>query len=213
MSIPRKQSIWQEWRFILAFICDYMRGSKKFQAQMPVVTVYGSAVFGPEHPHYAMGKAMGKALAEQGFSVMTGGGPGLMEAANLGAQSVGRSLGCAINIATEQRVNDYLDFHMTCRHFFLRKLMLTRFSCAFIALPGGFGTLDELFEMITLVKTEHMPAFPIVMVGRAYWQPMMDFIHQSLLASGAINEAELNTFALVDSVEEAVAIIQQSSGG
>tara|TARA_A100001015_G_scaffold263778_1_gene310960 strand:+ start:131 stop:580 length:450 start_codon:yes stop_codon:yes gene_type:complete len=141
---------------------------------------------------------------------MTGAGPGLMEAVNAGAETHqrGQSIGCAIKIPSEQKVNDFLDKHIMCRFFCSRKVLMTRFACGFIALPGGFGTLDELFEMITLVKTERIPPFPIILIDKGYWQPMFTFIESSLLKTQAISEKELKAISLVDSVDEAIEILQ-----
>ncbi len=208
MSIFRNRHWFDEIAFIARFIRDYLTGVAIFRSQTPCVTVYGSAVFPVGHPLYDQAKTLGSQLAQAGYTVMTGGGPGLMEAANLGAQSHGQSLGCAIRIPTEQALNPYLDRSLVCHYFGTRKLLLTRFSCGFIALPGGFGTLDELFEMVTLVKTEHMAPFPIVLLGKAYWKPMMTFIENSLLKEGAITKDELATITLTDSVEEAVACMR-----
>ena len=209
MAVPSVQYTWKkELKLVARFCIDYLRGVIRFKNHTPCITVYGSAGFEPDHPFYKQAKALGYALASKGFTVMTGGGPGLMEAVNSGAQSAGKSMGCSIRIPQEKIVNDYIDHSLICRCFATRKLLMTRFSCGFVALPGGFGTLDELFEMVTLIKTDHMRPFPIILVDQAYWQPMLDFLNKSVLKSGAISQKELDMLTVVDSVEEALACIE-----
>ena len=143
-----------------------------------------------------------------GFAVMTGGGPGIMEAVNRGAREVGgRSIGCNIELPHEQRANPYVDHVITFRHFYVRKVMLVKYSYAFIALPGGFGTLDEVFEIATLVQTGKVKEFPIVLVGREYWQPLTGFVRNRLLVEGAIDPGDEQRLQVTDSPEEAVALV------
>src|SRR5262249_35822813 len=147
----------------------------------PCVTVFGSARFKENHPYYALARDVGARLAQNGFTVMTGGGPGIMEAANRGAKDVGGgSVGCNIELPKEQKPNPYLDRWITFRHFYVRKLMLVKYSYAFIALPGGFGTLDEIFEVITLIQTGKIQEFPVVLMVQSYWQPLLDFFRSTL---------------------------------
>jgi uncharacterized protein (TIGR00730 family) len=144
-------------------------------------------------------------LARAGFTVMTGGGPGIMEAANRGAKEVGgRSIGCNIELPQEQKPNPYLDRWVTFRHFFVRKLMLVKYSYAFVALPGGFGTLDEIFEVATLIQTRKIRQFPVVLLGRAFWQPLLDFLQGRLVAERTIDMTDSDRFFVTDSAEEAV---------
>jgi uncharacterized protein (TIGR00730 family) len=172
------------------------------------VTVFGSARFGEEHPYYALGREIGARLARVGFTVMTGGGPGIMEAANRGArESGGRSIGCNIKLPQEQKPNPYLDRWITFRHFFVRKLMLVKYSYAFIALPGGFGTLDEIFEVATLVQTGKIRGFPIVLIGREFWEPLLAFVRSRLVAEQAVAPEDAARFLLTDSAAEAVEAI------
>jgi uncharacterized protein (TIGR00730 family) len=146
------------------------------------VTVFGSARFTEEHMYYALAREIGQQLARAGFTVMTGGGPGIMEVANRGAKEAGGySVGCNIELPQEQKPNPYLDRWVTFRHFFVRKLMLVKYSYAFIALPGGFGTLDEIFETATLIQTHKIKDFPLVLVGKDYWRPLLDFLHKDEL--------------------------------
>jgi uncharacterized protein (TIGR00730 family) len=198
----------KELRLLWLFCLDYFSGLKEFYGHGPCITVYGSALYPKNHPYYALAETLGQTLARAGFTVMTGGGPGLMEAVNLGAQSLGKSLGCAIAIPTERTVNRYLDRQVTCHHFFSRKLVMARFAAGYAVLPGGYGTLDELFEIANLVRTHHLPPTPIVLVGKEYWTPLMDFMDQKLLGSGAINAHDRSLIQLADSAEEALGLIQ-----
>lgn len=190
---------------------ELIRGFRALHFVGPCVTVFGSARFGEGHPAYATGREIGRALARAGFTVMTGGGPGVMESANRGARDVGgRSIGCNIVLPQEQRENPYLDRVVTFRHFFVRKLMLVKYSYAFIALPGGFGTLDELFEVATLVQTGKVCDFPIVLLGRDYWRPLLSQLRDVMLAAGAIDEKDLSLLRVTDSPEEAVAWVKEA---
>ena len=165
-----------------------MRGFRALHFVGPCVSVFGSARFKAAHPYYALGREVGARLARVGFTVMTGGGPGLMEAANRGAKEAGgRSVGCNIELPHEQRPNPYLDHWVTFRHFYVRKVMLVKYSYAFVALPGGFGTLDETFEVATLVQTGKVREFPIVLMGCDYWRPLIDFVRNRLLVEGTID--------------------------
>jgi uncharacterized protein (TIGR00730 family) len=194
----------------LGIFCELMRGFRTFHFLSPCVTVFGSARFGEEGPHYALAREVGARLARAGFTVMTGGGPGLMEAANRGAKDVGgASVGCNIELAREQRPNPYLDRWITFRHFFVRKLMLVKYSYAFIAMPGGLGTLDEIFEVATLIQTEKIKQFPLVLMGREFWRPLMDFLSARLLTGGMIHSADYERFVVTDSPAEAVRAVTE----
>jgi uncharacterized protein (TIGR00730 family) len=185
--------------------CELMRGFRAFHFLAPCVTVFGSARLGETSQHYAVAREIGARLAQAGFTVMTGGGPGMMEAANRGARDVGgNSVGCNIRLAKEQRPNPYVDRWITFNHFFVRKVMLVKYSYAFIAMPGGFGTLDELFEVATLIQTHKIKHFPLVLVGREYWSPLMDFLRERLLAVGMIDPQDYDLLLVTDSPEEAV---------
>ena len=185
-----------------------MHGFRSLHFVGPCVTVFGSARFGEEHPYYALGREIGARLARVGFTVMTGGGPGIMEAANRGArESGGRSIGCNIELPQEQKPNRYLDRWITFRHFFVRKLMLVKYSYAFVALPGGFGTLDEIFEVATLVQTGKIRGFPIVLIGREFWEPLLAFVRSRLVAEQAVAPEDAARFLVTDSPAEAVEAI------
>jgi hypothetical protein len=198
--------------FELARACrifwELITGFRALHFVGPCVTVFGSARFADDHPHYRTARDLGARLARAGFTVMTGGGPGLMEAANRGAKEAGgRSVGCNIVLPQEQKPNPYLDRWVTFRHFFVRKLMLVKYSYAFVALPGGFGTLDEMFEVATLVQTGKVRDFPLVFLGRDYWRPLADFVSGRLVAERAIDPADAARFVVSDSPEEVVAAI------
>jgi uncharacterized protein (TIGR00730 family) len=176
------------------------------------VTVFGSARFKEDHPYYVMAREVGRGLAELGFTVVTGGGPGIMEAANRGARDAhGRSIGCNIQLPQEQVPNPYLDRWITFRHFFVRKVMLVKYSYAFVAMPGGFGTLDEIFEMATLIQTGKIEQFPLVLVGRDFWRPLLSFLHDVLVRQGTIDPADAERLVMVDSAAEAVAAVRDTA--
>jgi uncharacterized protein (TIGR00730 family) len=184
---------------------ELVQGFRALHFVGPCVTVFGSARFLEAHPYYTLGRELGSRLARAGFTVMTGGGPGLMEAANRGAKDVGgRSVACNIELPLEQKPNAYLDRWITFRHFFVRKVMLVKYSYAFVALPGGFGTLDEIFETATLIQTGKIRDFPVVLMGREFWQPLVDFMEGRLVREGTVDPADPKRLLLTDSVEEAV---------
>ncbi|HYR71643.1 MAG TPA: TIGR00730 family Rossman fold protein [Candidatus Acidoferrum sp.] len=187
---------------------EFLRGFRALHFVGPCVTVFGSARFKADHPYYELGREVGARLARRGFAVMTGGGPGIMEAANRGAKEVGgRSIGCNIELPHEQRANPYVDHFVTFRHFYVRKVMLVKYSYAFIALPGGFGTLDEMFEIATLVQTGKVQEFPLVLMGREYWRPLTDFVRNRLLVEGTIDPGDEQRLQVTDSPEEAVDLV------
>jgi uncharacterized protein (TIGR00730 family) len=195
--------------FELSLACrifvEFIRGFRALHFEAPCVTVFGSARFRDGHEYYDLARRVGGRLAEAGFTVMTGGGPGIMEAANRGAKDAGgRSLGVNIELPMEQKPNPYLDRWITFRHFFVRKVMLVKYSYAFIALPGGFGTLDEVFEVATLVQTGKIRHFPIVLMGVDYWQPLVDFVRGRLLQAKTIDPADADRLVVTDDVEHAV---------
>jgi len=204
------QSRLAELRRAIRIFFEFLHGLRRFHFLGPCVTVFGSARFPEEHPYYVLAREIGAGLARAGFTVMTGGGPGIMEAANRGAKDAGGfSAGCNIELPEEQRPNPYLDRFITFRHFFVRKVMLVKYSYAFVAMPGGFGTLDEVFETATLIQTGKIKEFPIVLVGREFWQPMVDFMRRTLLGHGTIDEHDLERLTLTDSPAEAVACIRE----
>lgn len=189
---------------------ELLRGFRSLHFLGPCVTVFGSARFREDHPFYVLARDVGRRLAHAGFTVMTGGGPGIMEAANRGAREAGgRSVGCNIELPQEQQPNRYLDRWITFRHFFVRKVMLVKYSYAFIALPGGFGTLDEIFETATLIQTRKIREFPLVLVGKEYWQPLIDFMRSRLIKEATIDAEDADRILVTDSAEEAVRSVTQ----
>jgi uncharacterized protein (TIGR00730 family) len=191
---------------------EFLKGFESLAFEQPCVTVFGSARFQEGHPHYELARALGRRLAEAGYAVMTGGGPGIMEAANRGAREAGGlSLGCNIALPREQEPNPYLDRFIEFEHFFVRKVMLVKYSCAFVVMPGGFGTLDEAFEVVTLVQTGKLEAFPIVAMGGEFWGDMTDFVRGTLVAHGTIDPTDLDLIARIDDVDEAVAHIRSAA--
>jgi uncharacterized protein (TIGR00730 family) len=187
---------------------ECLRGFRKLHFVGPCVTVFGSARFGESHPYYELARSAGRSLARAGFAVMTGGGPGIMEAANRGArEGGGYTIGCNIVLPMEQKPNPYLDLMLEFDHFFVRKVMLVKYSQAFVALPGGLGTIDEVFETLTLIQTNKMTDFPVVLMGSDYWQPLLEWLRQKMVAERTIGVEDLALLRVTDSVEEAVSLI------
>lgn len=197
---------------LVRIMMEFVRGFRELHFVGPCVTVFGSARFKEDHEYYALGRAMGKRLAEVGFTVMTGGGPGIMEAANRGAKDAGGpSIGCNIKLPMEQQPNPYVDRFIEFRYFFVRKVMLMKYSYAFIALPGGFGTLDELFEVATLVQTNKVRNFPIVLMGVDFWEPLMAFMRERLIAVGTIDQEDYDRILVTDSTDQALGHIADAA--
>ena len=193
----------------LRIFFEFIRGFRKLHFVGPCVTVFGSARFTEDHRYYVLARQIGAAVAREGFTVMTGGGPGIMEAANRGAMEAGgRSVGVNIRLPNEQHPNRYLDTFVEFRYFFVRKVMLAKYSYAFIAMPGGFGTMDELFEIATLIQTGKIRGYPCILVGIDYWQPLITFLRETLVADQTIDAEDLDRLTLTDSPEEVVAHLQ-----
>ncbi|MEV4289049.1 TIGR00730 family Rossman fold protein [Nonomuraea bangladeshensis] len=199
------------WR-VMRIQAEFVEGFGQLAELPPAVTVFGSARTPGDSAEYGLGRALGRALAEAGYAVITGGGPGVMEAANRGARDVegAISVGLGIELPFEQRMNDFVDLGIEFRYFFVRKTMFVKYSCGFIALPGGFGTLDELFEALTLVQTHKVTSFPVVLVGSEFWGGLLDWIKSSLLGTGKIASHDLDLITVTDDVDEAVRIIVES---
>src|SRR6266581_4691318 len=202
------RSRFEEFITLLRVMRDFLRGFRTLHFVGPCVTVFGSARIKPDDPHYELARNMGAAIARLGFTVMTGGGPGIMEAANRGAKEAGgRSVGCNIKLPFEQVPNEYLDRSVTLYYFFVRKTLLIKYSYAFVVMPGGAGTLDELFEALTLIQTGKIQNFPIVVMGTDYWKELIGFI-EKMAERGKIGPADLSLIFATDSVEEAIAHIR-----
>ncbi|MCY7410136.1 MAG: TIGR00730 family Rossman fold protein [Chitinophagales bacterium] len=201
-------SRFDEFKFVFKVMGEFIKGFRKLHFIGPCVTVFGSARFKEGHPHYEMARKVGGMLSSLGFTVMTGGGPGIMEAANRGAREAGgRSVGCNILLAMEQAPNRYLDRWITLNHFFVRKVLLLKYSYAFVVMPGGFGTMDELFETITLIQTKKIQNFPIILMGKEYWNTMINFINE-LDDRETISVEDLQLLKITDDIEEAKEHIQ-----
>jgi uncharacterized protein (TIGR00730 family) len=201
----RTRELW----LVLRAMRDFIAGFRTLHFVGPCVTVFGSARYDERHPYYAVGRDIGRGIAGLGFTVMTGGGPGLMEAANRGAREAGgRSVGCNIELPQEQAPNRYLDRWVTCRHFFVRKVLLFKYSYAFVALPGGLGTLDELFEALTLIQTKKVESFPVVLIGTDYWRPLQDLLRH-LALQGGIDRSDLDLLLVTDSVADALRHVER----
>ena len=195
------------------FFLEFLHGFESFEFHQPCVTVFGSARFHEGHRYYQLAREVGFALGKAGFAVMTGGGSGIMEAANRGAREAGAlSLGCNIRLPREQKPNDYLDRFIGFEHFFVRKVMLVKYSCAFVVMPGGFGTLDEAFELATLVQNGKIERFPLIAVGRDFWGEMQRFLDQTLVGEGTITREELALLRLADTADEVVRIAREAPG-
>ena len=199
------------WR-ALRILSEFVEGFDAMAAVGPAVTVFGSARVNPEDELYGLARTIGRKLAEAGYAVITGGGPGAMEAANRGCQEGGGlSVGCNIELPHEQALNRYVDLGIEFRYFFARKVMFVKYADAFVILPGGFGTLDELFEALTLIQTGKVRHFPVVMVGSSYWEGLIDWVRGTLLAQGAIAATDLGLWRVTDDADEVVEIIRASA--
>jgi uncharacterized protein (TIGR00730 family) len=197
-----------EFFTLLRVMRDFLRGFRTLHFVGPCVTVFGSARIKPGDPHYELTRKMGAAIARLGFTVITGGGPGIMEAANRGAKEAGgRSVGCTIELPSEQPTNIYLDRCVRMHYFFARKTLLVKYSYAFVVMPGGAGTLDELFEALTLIQTGKIKNFPIVIMGTDYWKELLYFIDK-MAQRGMVAATDLSLIYATDSVDEAVAHIR-----
>lgn len=184
---------------------ECIRGFRALHFVGPCITVFGSARFTKEHPYYSLAKSFGAEIAKRGFTVITGGGPGLMEAANLGAWELkGKSIGCNIILPKEQNPNPFLDMWIPFKYFFVRKLMLAKYSYAFIVMPGGFGTLDEFFEIATLIQTGKMQGFPVILAGKSYWDGLLAFLKDTVYTAGNISPSDLELIKLTDDPVEAL---------
>jgi uncharacterized protein (TIGR00730 family) len=199
------------WR-VFKIISEFVEGFEKLSRIGPCVSIFGSARTHHNNKYYLLSEDIAYKLTQKGYGVITGGGPGIMEAANKGAaRGKGKSVGINIDLPFEQRANEYIDPDklITFDHFFIRKVMFMKYSQGFIVLPGGFGTFDELFEAMTLIQTKKIGTFPIILVGRKYWEGLVVWIKEVMLEEGNISESDLELFSVVDTAEEAVGLIDQ----
>jgi uncharacterized protein (TIGR00730 family) len=198
----------KELLFAIRVFREFIRGFRNLHFVGPCVTVFGSARFSEDHPYYALAREIGRSLSTIGFTVMTGGGPGVMEAANRGARDAGgMSVGCNIRLPVEQQPNPYLDRWITFDHFFVRKVLLFKYSYAFVIMPGGFGTTDELFEALTLIQTGKISQFPIIIIGKEYWHDVAELMRK-MVDAGTVSAVDLELIHFTDSVAETMAVIR-----
>lgn len=200
------QSRWKDFKFTLKVAREFVKGFRSLHFTGPCICIYGSARFKEDHKYYKQAQELAGKIAQLGFSIMTGGGPGIMEAANRGAREVGgRSVGCNIELPFEQSGNPYLDNWVSIKYFFVRKTLLIKYSYAFIVMPGGFGTMDELFESLTLVQTGKLKAFPIIVFGKEFHQEIMNHV-ELLKREGTISPEDIDLITYTDDMEEVVEI-------
>ena len=205
------QSRIKEFLFTISIVRQFIKGFRELHFIGPCITVFGSARFKEDHEYYKLTRKAASEFAKLGFTIMTGGGPGIMEAANRGAKDVGgRSVGCNIQLPQEQKHNPYLDKWVEIKHFFVRKVLLVKYSFAFVVMPGGFGTLDEYFEAITLIQTNKIGDFPVIIFCKDFHQKLMEHTH-IMRKEETISEADLGLFLVTDSIEEAVELIKEES--
>jgi uncharacterized protein (TIGR00730 family) len=199
------------WR-VLRIMGEFVEGFEELADLGPAVTLFGSARISPDDPMYAAAVEVGRLLGNAGFTVITGGGPGAMEAGNRGAKKAGApSIGLNIELPFEHHVNPYVDVEIDFRYFFVRKVMLVKYSRAFVIFPGGFGTMDELFEALTLIQTGKIRDFPVVLFGSDYWRGLIEWVRSAMVADGKATDADLSLMALTDSPDEVLEIIMSST--
>ena len=200
------------WR-VLRIQAEFVEGFGALAHLGPAICVFGSARTPADHPSYAQGEEVGRKLVDAGYAVITGGGPGAMEAANKGASEAGgMSVGLGIELPFESGLNDWVDVGINFRYFFVRKTMFVKYSQGFIVLPGGLGTLDEMFEALTLAQTQKVSAFPVVLLGTTYWAGLLDWLRGTVLADGKISASDLDRLVVTDDVDEAVALMKSAQG-
>jgi uncharacterized protein (TIGR00730 family) len=203
----RKEEPWRLFRIMGEFV----EGFDTLPRYVPCVTVFGSSRVPEQHPYYDLSRRLGRALGERGYTVLTGGGPGTMEAVNRGAYEAGAdSIGLNIYLPREQIPNAYTTESLRFRYFFVRKVMLVKYSTAFFLLPGGYGTLDELFETLTLIQTQKVRPFPVILMGVRFWEGLLDWMRDRLLAERMISPEDLKLFHVTDALDEALALVDES---
>ena len=202
-------SRWEEFRFLLRVVWEFMKGFRKLHFVGPCISIFGSARFESDHDYYQQAKTMGAKVSELGFTVLTGGGPGIMQAANEGARVAGgKSVGVNIELPFEQKPNPFLDLSVDIKYFFVRKVLLFKYSHGFVIFPGGFGTIDEMFEALTLIQTKKMPWFPVVVIGKAYWEELKAQVGHMVLEK-TISPDDENLFLVTDDLNDAVNFLSE----
>jgi len=205
------KSRWYDFKYLVSVFFEFIKGFRVLHFVGPCVTVFGSARFKEDHKYYKQARAISAEIAKLGFTIMTGGGPGIMEAANRGARDVGgRSVGCNIVLPAEQYQNPYLDKWVNMKFFFVRKVLLVKYSYAFVIMPGGFGTLDEFFEAITLVQTKKIKGFPIIIFDKEYHKDLIAH-NERMMREGTISANDPSLYLVTDSIEEAINYIKEKS--
>ena len=198
------------WRMFL-ILSEFVEGFETMPDAFPAVSIFGSARTLRDSKEYTNTVELARTLVENGYNIISGGGPGIMEAANKGASEAGgKSVGLHIHLPNEQKPNDYANIKLDFKYFFIRKVMFVKYAVAYVIMPGGFGTLDELFEAITLIQTQRIKSFPVILVGSDYWKGLIDWIKGTLLKKKVISEEDLDIFQVVDNPEDAVSIIKRS---
>lgn len=200
----------ESWK-VFQIMAEFVDGFERLATIPPSVSIFGSARIVPQHPYYALTRAIARRLSDEGFTVVSGGGPGLMEAANEGAYQGAKGLSVGLNIVLphEQRSNPYQDISMQFRHFFARKVMFVKYCNAYVVMPGGFGTLDELAEILTLIQTGRSRPIPVILVGRSFWYGLLAWMREQFLALGTIREADLALITVVDDAEAVLSVIHE----
>jgi len=202
-------SIEESWR-IFRIMAEFVEAIETLSQVKHAVSIFGSARTPPNDPYYQKTEILARLLAQKGFSVITGGGPGVMEAANKGAaEAGGRSVGMNIRLPFEQKPNPYANINIEYKYFFTRKVMFVKYAVAYVVLPGGFGTIDELFEALTLIQTKRIRSFPVILMGSEYWKGLMDWLRKTMLHDNKISPADLELFQIIDDPEEIVRHIQK----
>lgn len=202
-------SIEESWR-VFRIMAEFVEGIETLSEVRNAVSIFGSARVKPDDAYYKKTEILARLLAQNGFSVITGGGPGIMEAANKGASEAGgKSVGMNIRLPFEQKPNPYSNIHLDYKYFFIRKVMFVKYAMAYVILPGGFGTMDELFEAVTLIQTKRIRSFPLILMGSDYWQGLLDWLKKTMLAEGKIQPADLELIQIIDDPEEVVKHIKK----
>jgi len=197
----------ESWR-LFRYIGELVEGFDKLSGIEPAVTIYGSAVVTPDQPDYQNAKQIAYLLGKQGFNIVTGGGPGMMEAANLGASEAGvKSAGLNIILPQEQKCNVYSNLNITFNHFFVRKIMLVKYACAFVIMPGGLGTMDEVTEVLTLIQTNKIKPFPVILFNSSFWRGFLDWLQNTVLVTGYISDSDLHLLRISDHPEDVQNIV------
>ena len=210
MSEPKRNDSQAETWSIFRIMSEFVDGFETLRALHPAVSIFGSSVLTEESPYFGLARDIARKLSNSGFAVITGGGPGIMEASNWGAQEgISKSVGLNIEIPHEQKPNKYQDTSLSFRYFFARKVMFVKYASAFVIMPGGFGTFDELFEALTLIQTKKIFEFPVVLVGSDFWGGLIDWIVSSPIRAGTLSKEDLNYFSLTDDPDEVVRIIRE----